>query len=161
MDVQPEIRRLRRALRDLVALSTIPAAWVGREPPAVVAGLADTLVGGVHLDFAYVRLCDPDGGPAVEATRGEAWQGFPEWLQRRLTSEALLSRPEVVDDVGNGDRSFRGGVIPIGGNGGRGRVAAACDRAEFPDETDQLLLLVAGNHAATAFQTARLIEAHS
>src|SRR5439155_5952330 len=32
---------------------------------------------------------------------------------------------------------------------------------EFPDETDQLLLSVAGNHAATAFQSARLIEAHS
>ncbi|TMA72701.1 MAG: hypothetical protein E6J77_25135, partial [Deltaproteobacteria bacterium] len=161
MDVQLEIRRLRRALRDLVALSTIPAAWVGREPPAVVAGLADVLVGGFHLDFAYVRLCDPDGGPAIEATRGEAWQGFPEWLQRRLPGEALLSRPEIVPVVRNGDRSFRGVVIPVGVNGERGLVAAACDRAQFPDETDQLLLSVAGNHAASAFQTARLIEAHS
>jgi PAS domain S-box-containing protein len=160
MDPQLEIRRLRRALRDLVALSTIPAAWVGREPSAVVAGLADVLVGGFHLDFAYVRLCDPDGGSAVEATRGEAWPGFPEWLQGRLTGEALLLRPEVVPVVGNGDRSFRGVVIPIGVNGERGLVAAACDRAEFPDETDQLLLSVAGNHAATAFQTAGLIEAH-
>jgi PAS domain S-box-containing protein len=161
MDPQLEIRRLRRTLRDLVALSTIPAAWVGREPPAVVAGLADALVGGFHLDFAYVRLCDPGGGPAVEATRGEAWQGFPEWLQRRLTGEALLSRPEVVTVVGDGDRSFRGVVIPVGVNGERGLVAAACARAEFPDETDQLLLSVAANHAAAAFQTARLIEAHS
>ena len=162
MDVQLEIRRLRRTLRDLVALSTVPAAWVGREPAAVVAGLADVLVGGFHLDFAYVRLCDPGGGPAVEATRGEAWQGFPEWLRRRLTGEAaLVSRPEIVPDVGNGDRSFRGVVIPVGVNGERGLVAAACDRAEFPDETDQLLLSVAGNHAAAAFQTARLIEAHS
>jgi PAS domain S-box-containing protein len=161
MDPQLEIRRLRRALRDLVAASTIPAAWAGREPPAVVAGLADLLIGGFHLDFAYVRLCDPDGGPAVEAMRGEAWQGFPEWLQRRLTGEAVLSRPEIVPVVGNGDRSFRGLVIPVGVNGERGLVAASCDRAEFPDETDQLLLSMAGNHAATAFQTARLIEAHS
>ena len=161
MDPQLEIRRLRRALRDLVAASTIPAAWAGREPPAVVAGLADVLIGGFHLDFAFVRLCDPDGGPAVEATRGEAWQGFPEWLQRRLTGEVVLSRPEIVPFVGNGDRSFRGVVIPVGVNGERGLVAAACDRAEFPDETDQLLLSVAGNHAASAFKTARLIEAHS
>jgi PAS domain S-box-containing protein len=160
MDVPLEIRRLRRALRELVALSPIPAAGAGREPPALVAGLADVLVGGLHLDFAYVCLRDPDGSPAVEATRGEAWHGFPEWLQRRRTREAPLSRPEIVDDVGNGDRSFRGVVIPVGVNGERGLVAAACDRADFPDETDQLLLLVAGNHAATAFQTARLVEAH-
>src|SRR4029453_12509860 len=48
-----------------------------------------------------------------------------------------------------------------GGEGAGGLVAAACDRAEFPDETDQLLLSVAANHAVAAFQTARLIEAHS
>src|SRR5258705_9905279 len=116
MDPQLEIRRLRRALRDLVALSTIPAAWVGREPPAVVTGLADVLVGEFHLDFAYVRLCDPSGGPAVEATRGEAWQGFPEWLQRRLAGEGRGSRPEIVPVAGKGDRSYPGPVIPVGVN---------------------------------------------
>ena len=53
--------RLRTALRDLVALSTFPAAWVGREPSAIAAGLADLLVGSLYLDFAFVRLCDPKG----------------------------------------------------------------------------------------------------
>ena len=62
MDSEVEIRRLRRVLRDLVALSTIPAAWVGRDPPAIAAGLADVLVGALHLDFAFVRLCDPSSG---------------------------------------------------------------------------------------------------
>src|SRR5206468_12163703 len=100
IDPHAEIPRLRTALRDLVALSTTPAAWVGREPPAVVAGLADVLVGSLHLDFAFVRLCDPDGGPAVEAARGEAWKGFPAWLQHRLTGEALLSRAELVSNGG-------------------------------------------------------------
>src|ERR1700736_4723821 len=54
-DPDAEIRPLRTALRDLVALSTIPAAWVGREPPAIAAGLADVLVNSLHLDFAFVR----------------------------------------------------------------------------------------------------------
>src|SRR5437667_373253 len=39
-------------------------------------------------------------------------------------------------------------------------IPAACDRVEFPDETDHLLLSVAANHAATAFQSARLIQEH-
>jgi hypothetical protein len=56
-----------------VALSTIPAAWVGREPSAIAAGLADVLMGSLLLDFAFVRLCDPNGGTAVEETRGNAW----------------------------------------------------------------------------------------
>src|SRR5438045_530199 len=53
--------RVRRAISDLVALSTVPAAWVGREPAAIAAGLADVLVNSLHLDFAFVRLCDPAG----------------------------------------------------------------------------------------------------
>src|SRR5207302_2572671 len=84
--------RLRRALRDLVALSTVPAAWVGREPSAIAAGLADVLVNSLHLDFAFVRLRDPDGGAVVEIARGGAWQAFPDWLQRRLAVTGRLSR---------------------------------------------------------------------
>jgi PAS domain S-box-containing protein len=159
MDPHAEIRRLRRALRDLVALSTIPAAWVGREPPAIAAGLADVLVESLRLDFAFVRLCDHNG-VAVDATRGDAWRAFPEWLQRRLSVAGPLSRPEVVPGVGGGGESLRGIIIPIGVNGAGGLVAAASDRGDFPDETDNLLLSVAGNHAATAFGGARLIEAH-
>src|SRR6266704_1194864 len=93
---------LRTALRELVALSTIPAAWVGREPPIIAAGLADVLVGSLHLDFAFVRLCDPDGGAAVEVTRGNAWKAFPEWLQRHLAAVGQCSRTEIIPDVGGG-----------------------------------------------------------
>ena len=47
VDTDAEILRLRAGLRDLVALSTIPATWVGREPRDVAGGLADarTLAG--------------------------------------------------------------------------------------------------------------------
>jgi len=152
-----DIRALRTALRDLVALSTIPAAWVGREPPAIAAGLADLLVGSLHLDFAFVRLCDPNGGAAAEVTRGDAWKAFPEWLQRHLAA-VYLSRKEIIPDVGGGMERCRGLVIPVGVNADGGLVAVACDRTDFPTETDQLLLSVAANHAATAFQSARLIH---
>src|SRR6266704_2861492 len=149
---------LRTALRELVALSTIPAAWVGREPPIIAAGLADVLVGSLHLDFAFVRLCDPDGGAAVEVTRGNAWKAFPEWLQRHLAAVSQGSRKEIIPDVGGGMERCRGFLVPIGVNAEGGLVAVACDRTDFPTETDQLLLSVAANHAATAFQSARLIH---
>jgi PAS domain S-box-containing protein len=151
--------RLRRALRDLVALSTVPAAWVGREPAAIAAGLADVLVNSLHLDFAFVRLRDPNGGAAVEIARGDAWREFPEWLQCHLDVNGRLSHSEIVRDIGAGAQRCRGVVIPIGVAAEGGLVAAACNHADFPSEIDQLLLSVAANHAATAFRTARIEEA--
>jgi PAS domain S-box-containing protein len=158
VDTDAEILRLRTVLRDLVALSAIPAAWIGREPPAVAAGLADALIGLLQLDFAFVRLRDASGAGAVDVMRGNAWKAFPEWLERHLASNGRLSGNEIVPDVGGGLEPCRGAVIPIGVNAEDGVVAAACSRIDFPTETDQLLLSLTANHAATAFRSARLIH---
>ncbi|HEY4469785.1 MAG TPA: hypothetical protein VGN21_01360, partial [Stellaceae bacterium] len=152
--------RLRTALRDLVALSAVPAAWVGRKPSAIAAELADVLVNSLYLDFAFVRLCDPNGGAAVEIARGGAWQAFPAWLQQYLSANGRLSRREIVRDTGAGAQRGCGIVIPVGVDAEGGVVAAACDRADFPSEIDQLLLSVAASHAATAFRMARLVDDH-
>jgi signal transduction histidine kinase len=157
-DTDAEIRGLRTVLRDFVALSTIPAAWVGREPPAVADGLADALIGLLELDFVFVRLCDPTGAGAVDVTRGSAWKTFPEWLDGHLDMGGRLSAKEIIPDVDGGVEPRRGVVLPIGVDAGGGMVAAACDRSDFPTEIDQLLLSLAANHAATAFQSARLIH---
>src|SRR5262249_34684957 len=110
---------------------------------------ADVLVGSLRLDFAFVRLCDPRGGAGVEATRGSTWVTFPEWLR---SHGSQVARKEIIPDVA-GPGTGRGVVIPIGvdGSGGLGR-------RDFPSETDQLLLSVAANQAATAFQSARLVH---
>ena len=157
VDTDADVLRLREGLRDLVALSAIPAAWIGSEPPAVAAGLADALVGLLRLDFAFVRLSDPGGAGAVEVTRGSAWTGFPEWLEGHLATTDPFPRKEVVPDIGD-DSPLRGLVVPVGVSGEAGVVAAASERGDFPTPMDQLLLSVAANHAAAAFQTARLIH---
>jgi signal transduction histidine kinase len=161
VDADAEILALRTVLRDLVALSAIPAAWVGREPAAVAAGLADTLLGLLRLDFVYVRLCVPSVAGVVDVTRGQGWKTFPGWLEGHLSERGRLSGREIVPPIdGDGDRC-RGVVIPIGVDAEGGMVAAACDRADFPSEADQLLLSLAANHAAAAFQSVRLNEHHA
>src|SRR6266852_489727 len=113
---------LRTALRELVALSTIPAAWVGREPPIIAAGLADVLVGSLHLDFAFVRLCDPRGGAAVEVTRGNAWKAFPGCQITLLSAASFCGRksfPMLAARSRAGALSF-----PIGVNAEGGMAAA-------------------------------------
>jgi GAF domain-containing protein len=155
IDANAEILALRTALRDLVALSAMPAAWISRGPAAVAAGLADVLIGLLQLDFVFVRLCVPGVAGAVDATRGEAWKTFPEWLESHLAKSGRLSGTEIIPDVDSGVEACRGVVIPIGVNAEGGVVAAACDRIDFPTEIDQLLLCLAANEAATAFQSAR------
>jgi PAS domain S-box-containing protein len=154
----PREQPLRRGCGDLLALSAIPDVWVGREPPAIAAELADLLFEALQLDFAFVRLCDPTGCHAVEVMRGDSWKAFPEWLQQRLAVFSQVPRKEIVTKVSGGEESCSGIVIPIGVNGERGLVAAACDRSDFPNQIDQQLLSVAANNAAVAFQNACLIN---
>jgi PAS domain S-box-containing protein len=153
-----EVLGLRVALRDLVALSAVPTAWAGREPDAVAAGLADALIGLLQLDFVSVRLRDPSAGSTVDITLGDAWRTFPQWLEGHLAKSGELSGREIVSDVDGVADRCRGVVIPIGVNADEGLIAAACTRRDFPTDVDQLLLSLAANHAATAFQSACLMH---
>jgi signal transduction histidine kinase len=153
--------RLRAALRDLVALSTIPAGWIGIAPRTIAAGLADILTGSLDFDFAFVRLLDLTGGVTIDVTGGCATREFFDWLQGQLsTFDGSLRRQIDPNVVGFDDRpkSLRGIIIPIGFNAYAGLVAVGCWRSDFPTETDRMMLTVAANHAATAFRSANLIH---
>ena len=157
-DTGADVHRLQTALRDLVALSAIPAAWIGGEPPAVAAGLADALVALLQLDFAFVRLCYPNGAGAVDVTRGSAWKRFPEWLEDHAATSVQFPGKAIVADAGDNSKPCRGVALPIGVNGDGGLVAAASERSDFPNAIEQVLLSLAANQAATAFQNACLID---
>jgi hypothetical protein len=111
IDADAEIRSLRAVLRDLVALSAIPAAWVGLEPAAVAAGLAGALAGLLQLDFVYVRLCIPGVADTVDVARGEGWETFPVWLEGHLAERGGLSGRQIVPDVDGG----AAGRVPLRG----------------------------------------------
>jgi len=153
-----EARRLRAVLRDLVALSAIPTAWIGSAPSTVAAGLADALVHLLQLDFAYVRLSDPGGAGTVEVARGNAWTSLSQWLEGHRVTSTPLSQKEIVPDTGDDSARRHGIAVPVGVNGEGGAVVAAAERSDFPTSTDELLLSLAANHAAAAFQSARLVQ---
>ena len=98
-DTDAEIVALRTMLRDLVALSAIPTAWVGREPAAVAAGLADALADLLQLDFVFVRLRVPSATGEVDAIRGKAWNTFPEWLECHLPENGRPSGIEIIPGI--------------------------------------------------------------
>jgi C4-dicarboxylate-specific signal transduction histidine kinase len=153
--------RLRAALRDLVALSTIPAGWIGIESRTIAAGLADILAGSLDFHFAFVRFLDPTEGLTIDVTSGYATREFLDWLQAQLSTLDESLRQQIIPNIVGFDdslKSLRGMIIPIGFNAYAGLVAVGSNRSDFPTETDRMLLTVAANHAATAFRSANLIH---
>ncbi|HEX4469167.1 MAG TPA: ATP-binding protein [Gemmatimonadaceae bacterium] len=153
-----EIQRLRIALRDLVALSTLPAAWAGRDPATIAAGLTDVLASALQLDFVFVRLLDRNGGAPVEVTKGNGWSSFPTLVDAQLGALTRKPRKDVITNLGDCAQRYRALISPIGFDGVGGMVAVASDRPNFPTDTEHLLLSVATNHAALAFQSAQLVQ---
>jgi PAS domain S-box-containing protein len=156
LDVQEherEIRELRRLLRDLVALSSTPAMWVGRELPHIADGFADILLHTLRAEAAYVAL---SSGTSVECVRAAKHPGFKaevERLRRRSKSEGFSVESAVLS---NWPSQLRVALYPIGVGKDDGFVAVGSSNPNFPSETESLLLSVAANQAAVAVQAARL-----
>src|SRR6201996_9635622 len=153
--------RLRGALPGLIALSTIPAGWIGIAPRTIAGGLVDILAGSLGFDFAFVRLLDLTAGVTIDVTSGCATREFLDWLQAQLSTFGGSLRGQIVPGVVDLDdrlKSLRGVTIPIGFNAYAGLVAVGCERSDFPTEIDRMLLTVAANHAATAFHGANLMH---
>src|SRR3954470_23535660 len=67
--ISDETRTLRRAMRDLVALSALPAVWAGYQPRQVAEGLADVLLSTLRLDLVYLHLPGQTEGQQIEVAR--------------------------------------------------------------------------------------------
>ncbi|HKA54124.1 MAG TPA: hypothetical protein VKJ47_10730, partial [Candidatus Binatia bacterium] len=124
-------------LRELATLTALPAAWAGREPPAIVESLADTLLHTLGLDLVYLSIKGaPDevalevartvGRPEVAGQAQAVGRALAPWLQATDSSPP----PSIPHPAGSG--TVRLAVIPIGLEGEYGVVAAGSQRADFP-----------------------------
>jgi PAS domain S-box-containing protein len=147
------VRELRGIIRDLVALATTPAAWVGRTPAHIAESFADIVLHTLRAQAVYVSL---QWAEPIEALRGSNHRGFTQEITR-LHAE---SQPAalLVETVMRPEWStaLRVAIQPIGLSGDQGFVAVACVDSTFPNEAESLLLSVAANQLAVTLQTARL-----
>jgi signal transduction histidine kinase/ActR/RegA family two-component response regulator len=151
-----ETASLRRCVRDLVALSTLPAAWMHSAPLAIVESLAEVVLRMLKLDLAYVRMPQARGG-MLEAGRTRGSAATP---GRGAELGRLLAERIGFGEAGNG-RTIpdpQDGVplhlvlTPIGHDRDCGWLAAASRRAGFPGADERLLLGVAANQLAMVLQ---------
>ena len=151
---------LRRNLRDLVALTALPAIWLGQSPHVIVESFTDALLRTLRVDFVYARLpAAGESGSLIEALSLDpraselspsdivpALRAFP-------SSEGFAFPPAI------GSAGASVGLAPasIGHPGpASGVVVAGMRRDDFPSSYDRLLVRVGANQLAIALQGAEL-----
>jgi formate hydrogenlyase transcriptional activator len=158
-----KIKRLERCINDLVSVHALPAVWSGTEPAQIVHTLLDALLSVLPLDLVYVWLANPVGGGPVEMVRSAQLRGptprpqeiggvFKPWLG----AEPQNWPSRMGNPLGEGDIS----IVPmrLGLQSGIGVIVAGSKRADFPGQTERLILSVAANQAAVGLQEARLLS---
>ena len=162
-DVAEEIKRLQRCINDLISLFALPAMWSGGEPSQIFQTLLDALLRMLQLDLVYARLKDSPGQASIEMVRfaksqkqtaqpNEISKVFKRWLEADPQEWPQL----IPNPIGDGDLY----IVPfgLGLQGEIGVVVAGSERADFPLQTERLILSVAANQACIGLQEARLIS---
>jgi len=156
-----ENRRLRRTMRDLVALSTLPAVWTGLGPEGIARSLADVLLNTLSLDFIYVRLPARAGEEAVEVVRSKRSPAAPAGSVRAALAPLLhadqTDPPATIPDP-FGDGTLHAAVTRFGVTDDQGVLVAGSCAPDFPTEQDRLLLGVGANQTAIVVQRRRAEE---
>ncbi len=155
------MERLQRCITDLVSVLALPAMWSGAEPSKIAHTLLDALIGMLHLDLVYLRLRHTVGDSPIEMVRVARSRPMPrpheicEALRHGLGDEPQNWPPRVPNPIGGGHLGIM--PLPLGLQGEIGMLVAASERADFPGQTERLVLSVAANQAAIGFQEARLL----
>ncbi len=157
-----EVKRLQRCMNDLVSLLALPAMWSGGEPSQIIHALVDALLGMLQLDLIYVRFKETDGQAPIEIVRfaqsqkptaepRQIGEVLDSWLGADAREwPALLRKPL-------GDREISIVPLRLGLHGESGLVVAGSERADFPRQTEKLLLSVTVNQASIGLQEACLL----
>jgi PAS domain S-box-containing protein len=156
-----EIKRLQRCINDLVSLLALPAMWSGSTPSDIVHTLLDSLLRMLDLDFVYVSLTNLVDAPSetVRVAQSqeqifrpqELWAFLNRWLGDDPQKPYLQERSHI------GDEEVSLVSWPLGVQREIGVIVAGSRRADFPRDTEALLLGIAANQAVIGLQQARLL----
>jgi PAS domain S-box-containing protein len=158
-----EIKRLQRCINDLVSLLALPAIWSGNEPKQIVHMLLDALLRMLSLDLVYARLKDPLTTAPLEILRVAdsskvkvSPQDIDVMLNNWLKRDGDNSLPLTGGQFGAENISIF--PVPLGIRGEIGMIVVGSERADFPSQTESLLLSVAANQALIGLREAGLLR---
>jgi len=144
---------LQRCIRDLVALSTFPAAWRNYDERQIGDSIVSALVTMLAADFVLIIL-HGQGDQLTELIRSEPTLN-PASLERVRTvlkqEKAAFSSEREFDVLNGSGGHLQVTTSPIG-LGGDAVLVAGSSRGTFPTKTERLLLTIGANQVAIAFQ---------
>jgi signal transduction histidine kinase/CheY-like chemotaxis protein len=147
-------RELGGSLRDLVAISMLPAEWLDHDARQIAESIAEALVRQARLDFAYVLLRRGGSGDIeVAATAGRKHVDAPARIGRALAPRLGPNLPTETLVIANpfGDGSVRV-VLRVIPTVDTALIVAASPRANFPTAAQRLLIGVVANQGAIAIR---------
>ena len=160
-DTSGEIKHLKRCLNDLVSVLALPAMWSGSQPSQIVHTLLDALLGMLCLDLVYARLEDPAGGAPIEVLKiapSAKWM-LPDEIHKTVNQwfgdDPQKWPSRLRASIGDEDISIVSQRCGL--HGEIGVIVAGSQRADFPEQTETLLLSVAANQAVIGLHEARLL----
>src|SRR5258706_10697106 len=103
-------------MRDLVALSALPAVWAGYSPRQVGEGLADAMLSALRLDLIYLRLPGHAAGQEIEVARIAG---------RATTTDEAPQIGQALAPWLDGSSANSARSIPNPTGGGTGRLVGA------------------------------------
>src|ERR1700722_8500810 len=166
MDAHPrdpavEVKHLQRCVSDLISVVALPAIWSGGEPSRIVHTLLDALLRMLQLDLIYVRLKETAGHAPIEMVRfaqSQEYKAQPHELGKVLESWLGADPQEWPPLTRNrlGDRDISIVPLGLGLQGEIGVIVTGSERADFPQQTERLILSVAANQASIGLQEAWL-----
>ena len=155
-----EVQRMRRTMRDMVALSTLPAVWGGLAMDGIAASLAKVLLQTLNLDLIYVRIAAPGSGQLFDIARSKQQAEF-DTPAVRLAFAPVLSGAVSVATIAHPGRQdlLQATITRFGLVEDYGVLVTACARPDFPTEQERLLLGFAANQVAVISQRRRAEQA--
>src|ERR1700726_453930 len=144
---------LRGCIRDLVALSALPAGWQNYDMRQIGGSIVAALISILDVDFVFIALPRRRNSPKREPARNKLTPGSLKHVRTMLQRKSALlgSGQEFVFGDASGGGGLHVATAPIG-FGGDATLAAGCFRDTFPTRTEKLLLNTGANQAAIAFQ---------
>ena len=158
-----EVTRLQRCINDIVSILALPALWSSGEPLRIANTLSEALLRMLQLDLVYVKVSGSTGRAPIEMVRMAPWrEPAPELvkvcseLEQSMREEPQRSQPVIRRPADGGEISIA--PMRLGLEGEFGLIAAGSQRAEFPNQTEKLLLSVAANQALIGLQQSQLLS---
>jgi PAS domain S-box-containing protein len=136
---------LRRCIRDLLSLSSLPALWIKADARQIADGLAQLAVSILDAEFACVLLREPE----VEILRCHERSVARPIDLAQLRERCRPNSKFEIDDETYG--RLRATCVPLGRDLGSALITLS-RRSAFPSDTEQMLLRVAANQAAIAIE---------